>query len=666
MAKVASEKEYNNLQDDHIESIVKVLKSFKYSDKDFEDNICPPLVQWLHDNLVTIESTCVIISSIIDIGKIQKLIDEIYNPNTLLPPFALSKLRKFLSKEDFDRLESVIMVKELKGVIEDWIDNTTSIQTNFTDKCVHHIVHRRTKDNKPDNKISYAINAVPTELIVYDNPTTDLPRSFKITFESMSSNRKWTIDSEYGGASIKEISQQLINAGYCPSPKLVESAVTCMINSMIQEDMAIIKTDIDNLGVYYTPTEEAVSVVDLDYDEPSDEDKYDAIDVLSDVHYFYTDNEAVFATVFKWGLMSVFSYSMKLAGNKLPWLYLKGTSQSGKTTVSKIILYLYGVPQKNKNNLGGGSFDSPYKIGVNLSQDCTMRVVNEPAGVFDSQSNREIIKNAVDNTVARSKQQGGGFRHTSAFSPVVFTANDTVPDDDALINRFYILSFYYAQRKTDEQKEDFKEAFHIDIPSKSPLVDLNIFGKFAIREIISEPQLLEDDWQKVADLLLERFYSSVDMSVPEWLCLWESSESINEFDESVREDIRTFFLDEINRIRRRGLIRDEYGNIKTTLDTSEVSSIEDFESEVWDMINTNVFNWCIPHRDRDDDKYLCLTQTFRKELKKQNDFNDNLKSIAQILQWEYANVRFSNGSQKRCIKVSLDKFLEFVYPRVEL
>lgn len=664
MARIAS-REYVDLKDEHIESIIKVLKSFNYSDEEYELKICPYIAQWLHDDFnVAIESTCVIISELINIKNSQGIIDEIYNDNTLNPPFQKNKLKSFLKKHEWESLESAINTKELKGVISVYLDDETSVETNFESKRVTQTVHRMTKDGEENNKVITVINAVPAEVIVYDNPMTDLPRNFKITWESMDSKRKWTIASEYGGASVDEIADNLISAAYCLNPRLAKQTITAMISAMIQNDMAIIKTDMDNLGVYYSPDLETVSVVDLDYSNPTNEEKAKAIQVLEDLHEFYLDNEKVFTTVFKWGLMSVFSYSMKLVGNEFDWLYLKGTSQAGKTTLAKIMLYIYGTPKENFNDLSGGSFDSPYKIGVNLSKDCTLRVVNEPAGVFDSKNNREIIKNAIRMLVARSKYQGGGYRPTSAFSPAIITANQTLPDDDALINRFYILSFYYTQRKTEEQKKRFKEAFKIDIPSKSPLVNLNVFGRFAIREIITEPTLLEEDWRTVADKILERFYSSIGVTVPEWLQSWEESETINEFDESIREDIRTFLLNEINDTRRKVVFKDEYGRNKSHLDMDTVSSVDDFDVDIWNMINTNLFSWCIPHVNRDKEKFVCLTQNFRKELKKSIDFSDNLKSISQILNWKYKNVKFCNNSQKKCIVVSLNDFVNFVYPRL--
>ena len=664
MARVASEKsEYKNLKDEHVDSIVQVLKGFQYSDKEMMDNVYPHLAQWLHDNNVAIESTCVIISSVVDINPIQDVIDEIYNPDTIQMPFSLSDLQKYLSDDEFNKLRDVVEIKELKDIITFPSGDNSFFRINFNDKVIEHVVEKRTKNKGLKYDVTPVYNAVPSELIVYDSDAID-GRLFKSTWESKTSYRKWHIAGEGGGTTVKDVATRLINSGYCINPKYAEPAITGTINAMLEEHMAIVKTEIDNRGIYYNIDTGKVTVVDIDYTEPTNKEKAEALGVLEQVHGFYDDNEAVFATCFKWGLMSVFYYAMKTVGNRMNWLFLKGTSQAGKTTLGEILIYIYDIPDEDVNNLGGSQFDSPYKIGINVSQEALMRIINEPIGVFDSKNNVETIKNCVWSTTARSKQLNGTYRQVSAFSPVCFTTNGGVPDDEALINRFYIMSFYRHHRKTTEQKEAFKKAFKKDIPSQSPLKKLNMFGRFAICEIIKEPALLEEDWMKAADTIIGKFYESINTDVPEWLQSWEPSESIYEFDETIREDIRSFFLDEINSVRRRGLIRDEYGKVKSTLDMPDESSSIDFEGDVWDMINTNVFNWCLPHVTREGDKEVCLTQSFRKELKKNINYSDNLQSIGEVLHWKHKPVKFGNGSVKRCIVVLLENFVDFVYPRV--
>ncbi len=42
-----------------------------------------------------------------------------------------------------------------------------------------------------------------------------------------------------------------------------------------------------------------------------------------------------FATVIKWGVIAPFIYAMKQRGKWVPWLYLYGASNVGKTTLGK-------------------------------------------------------------------------------------------------------------------------------------------------------------------------------------------------------------------------------------------------------------------------------------------------------------------------------------------
>jgi hypothetical protein len=43
-----------------------------------------------------------------------------------------------------------------------------------------------------------------------------------------------------------------------------------------------------------------------------------------------------------------------------------------------------------------------------------------------------------------------------------------------------------------------------------------------------------------------------------------------------------------------------------------------------------------------------------------------LKSIAELLGWEYKNNKFSSGKQMKVIKVKFDDFMEFMYPNIEM
>jgi len=657
-----SSTEYRQLEDNHIDNIVNIISSFNYTEKQIETEIIPNITQWLYDNYVSLESTCVIISQICNINRVQTKITEIYEG--IIPPLpAKTNLDEFLNEKEYLKLEQVMEPREHQKSLTGTIDQEQSIKINFKTKKVTYI--KKTKGKTP-NKITPVIEAVPQKLIVYDSPLLDQPRTFKIVWSSHVSQRPFTTSGDGTGATISEIEQYLINAGFSHSPRMVSGTLSCMINTMINEGYAEIKTDIDNTGVYYNVNTDKITCVDLDFTKPSISEMKEAIKILNDLSNFYKDNSKTFSTVLKWSLMSVFSYAKKQAGKWMEWLYLKGSAGSGKTTLANIMLYLYDVPT-SENNIGGSSFDTVARLGAKISKSCLPLVVNEPASVFNRHSTNEMVKVCVESTTARSKYKGSYFGSIPAFSPVIFTANQYLPEDDALIRRLYVLSFSYSQRKTDFEKAEFESAFHITTPKFSPLKKLNVFGRFAIRYIMDNPSLLLDDWKDVADKIIECFYYELDEEVPEYLKEWAESESLDDLDDTQREDIRSFFVNEFNNARKRITIQDEIGFVKDTAQFIEgASTMKDFRSVNWGIVNNRMFTWAIPHVSRSKQtQYICITQGVRKNISERLDYCSDLKSLGELIGWEYKGVRI-NGKVMKVLKVPFDDFMSFLYPNIEL
>ena len=76
----------------------------------------------------------------------------------------------------------------------------------------------------------------------------------------------------------------------------------------------------------------------------------------------------------KWGAKSVENWNLKMI--------------VGKTTMGKVILYIWSIPTP-ENNIGGSSFDTVARLGAKISQSCDPIVVNEPAALCNSNSTKE-------------------------------------------------------------------------------------------------------------------------------------------------------------------------------------------------------------------------------------------------------------------------------------
>lgn len=650
------------VSEETITDIISVLHKFPYS-KDELETISLPLAQWLCETGFTLEDTCYIISSIINITNVEKEIDDIYNPN--YPPIhTKTEITNIITEKEYKNLEKAINKNTKQNNFTITIDSNTKIKVDFKQQKIFQVkeIHKTNKD--PEHKIIPVIEAVPKQLIVYDSEFVEGTRSFKITWSSQHSRRNFITAGDGVGATIKEIERALVAAGYSHNQKLIGDALSATINGMIDEGYATVKDTIDNKGVYYH--DDKVVAVKLDVREPTTEEMISALEVLTELHKWYRKEEIIFATVLKWSLVSVFSHAMKQAGKMLPWLYLVGAGQAGKTTLGKIGTYFYGKPVDDdptqSNNIGGTSFNSEYRIGNVVSKDCTLKIVNEPASTFKYPETIEAVKNCIELKIARKVQGKIYF----AFSPIIFTANNFVPDADSLYRRLYFIDFNYNQRKIGDTKDDFEAKFNIDSPSISIVNQLSVLGRFAVREIIANPSLLHDDWKELADNLFKSIYESVDMECPKWLLKWSEDKDLNDLDDTIIENIQSILVNELYNAQKRITIQTEHGFMEDTyMDLSETSSnSSDFEPVFWELLNKRAFSWALPHQPSGKPKSIFLNQGFKRLLNKHFDEIGTLKSIGQLLGWEYRQVRFKN-SRKKGLIVPFDEFMEFVYPSVE-
>ena len=658
MSKVEQKKAgYRNLKKETCDNIIKVIRELPYNDIETDNEILPYIIQWLFDIYIDYESTCYIISQITNINRLQNTIDDIYNRHRI-PLTHKTHLTEYLTKNEYNTLTQAIEPREKDGSIEGEIDDETSLTINYNLQRIYQVREAKTKKGK--DKITPVIEAVPEKLEVIDTLLLDQPRTFKIWWKSKLSERIFVTAGEGNGATIPEI-----NAGFSHSPRLVAGALSCMINTLIEKKIAVIKQDIDNPGFYYDIHKDKALVVKKDITAPSSKEILSCIKILEELKQFFKDNTKTLSTVLKWSIMSEFSYAMKQAGKWMPWMYLKGSAGSGKTTVAKVGLFIHGEPTPT-NNIGGSSADTVARLGAVISQSCDFVLINEPAAMFNRKSTNEMVKVCVESTTGRSKFRGSYYGSIPAFSPVLFTANQYLPEDDALLRRMYVLSFSYSQRKSEHEKKMFEDKFHIDTPTISPLKKLNVLGKFALRHLLQNPSKLLDDWREVADEILTLFYEEVGSEVPFWLTQWAESENLDDFDDNQREEIRSFFVSQFNQVSKNVPIIDEYGNKKSTLDIDGASEASDFEDVNWNIINNRKLTWALPHISKNNTRYVCLTQSLRKALSSEVEFCSDLKSIGELLGWDYKNNKFRNGKQSKVIKVKFDDFMEFLYPNIEL
>lgn len=570
----------------------------------------------------------------------------------------------YLLTNNYDRATATTYFNNLNAALKPYIKShayETDVGTNkwvvLNQKTM--TVDYKTADIQRNIYKDIVINAYPKEIIIHDSPLDDIGRTFTIRWASKTSNRIFDTNRQ----TIKEIESYLEDAGWVITPRRLKGTLAAVIQIAVTYKLAVMKNEIDNPGVYYDKDEQKVKLINYDIHEPTQNELIQSLEVIELLADYFKNNETKLITILKWGLMSIFGYSIKQAGGQwMPWLYLFGKAGSGKSTLGKIILFLHDIPNED-NEIGGSNFDTVARIGNRVSQFTLPLLVNEPEGAFTKPSVQGMIKSSIESTVARGKYQGKQYRNIPSFATCVITANQQLPPGDALHRRFMPIMFSHSEKKEATTKKDFESKFKIHSPKYSILNRLKGLSNYFIWEIKEDPSLLENEWKETANLLLSRVYMDANKEMPDWVLEWQETETLEELDDEEREDIRLFFVNAINDAHKRVQVWDEEtGRPKADSLDSNYKTTNDFENKVWTVLNEQLIPYIGLHKNREGKFQVYCTSGLKKALTNVTSSSYNLKSIAELLEWDYKSVKLPKVT--KVMIVDFDEFLAFLYPHL--
>ena len=630
--------------------------------QEVDPETCEDIIRPLCENLVNNPD----FETMFDWADINTYLNNIYSledkPNTGLDGVS------FLLSRNYDEAETTMFNRRLKkalapyGTKKVYREKTGTNTSIILNQKLEIIQYEWDNGKKGERNLETVINAYPQEVIIHDSPLDDIGRTFTIRWVSKTSSRVF----ETNRKTIKEIEQYLEEAGWVITPRRLKGTLAAVIQISVKYKLAQMHNEIDNPGVYWDKTNEELKIIHLDVDEPSQDEVNEALNVIDLLAPFFKGHETKLSTCLKWGLMSIFDYSIKQIGGKwMPWLYLYGKAGSGKTTLGEIILFIYDIPNED-NNLGGSSFDTVARVGSRVSQFTKPIMVSEPEGALNKPSIVGMLKTAIESTTARGRYQGKAYRTIPSFSCGIISANQGLPSGDALFRRFTSILFSHNEKKAADNKKEFDEIFKINSPKRSILNKLKALGNYFITEIKNNPELLLNDWQETADLLVGRAYLDTGHDMPSWILDWHKTETLDDLDEEEIEEIRLFLIEKLNRATQKVQVwSEETGRPlnQQDLDT-DFKTNDDFNDRVWSVLNEKLIPWLDLHRGRDGTINVVCSSGIKKELKQITSSSYNLQSISELLGWEYKPILI-NGKTKRMMIVNYHDFLDFLYPKLD-
>lgn len=561
-----------------------------------------------------------------------------------------SKDAKRIQKE----IEDIIQYDPLKDMVVAITGTDTRYVNDTTMNCITHH-HVKVVNDQDFSKENYALKACLNELTVYNNPLNDEPRLFKAKFI----NNLYK-PLELGPSLISEIYDFLNDSGYVINSRYGKDALPAIFSQFLEEQRGIIKNEIDYPGFFYDKNTKQIITIDFELQEIITHDEIkDALALLEDFAEYHTEKIKL-AHILKWGLISPFSFAIKQQGKWINHLFLYGKAGSGKTTLADMVLYLWDAPNSDINDFGGSSFNTEARIGERLKQFTFPIVVNEPQGVFEKPGVVEMIKSSIERTNSRGKFVGRGYKNILSLSPVIYTSNHILPDDDALIRRMDCISFTHNERKTEEQKERFREQFKTENRSECQLHRLKPLAQYFAQEIINNPSYLNLNWKELTNTLINRAYADIGQETPSWLLQWSKTETLEDMDDLQIERIRIFLQTEINKAYGTIQVIDEDGRPqKDYNDEINIKTTDNFHERVWRVLNERK----IAYIHISKQKNIQITRGFNDALKKETGINESLRSISELLGWKYYPTKIEKERKTtKVISTSFDDLLEFIYP----
>jgi hypothetical protein len=504
----------------------------------------------------------------------------------------------------------------------------------------------------------------PTEVTVYINPIGGITK-YKVKWETSTRPRPLII----GPALLDEIVDRLKAEGLVTSSRLAYDVMAALMEGFIRRGKALLKEEIEAPGFFIVDGK--LIATNIDVKKPDREDVKQALEILNELgEKWFSHAQDRFSRIFRWGVISPFIYAYKQMGKWVKWKYLYGASKTGKTTLGEIaVIYLWGLDE-TKHKKPGSSIDTVARLGHVLSQSTFPTLINEPGGVFIKEELVDMIKSAIESINARGKYYKGNYIEIPSLSPLLFTSNRVLPKDDALLRKFDVERFTYGEKIDLEKEKIFENEM------RPRLKKLKALGDFIAWYILNN-ELKEDPW-KMAVEVLEEAYKYADMKMPQWLYPsqdeeYRASEEI--VYEDIRERIRNYFIKKINeefnkfvgRIiveKPEGLsYRYEYKDRKET----------DLKDRLMIVLQQKLIPWMMYRQDKEGRIIIIITTGLMDDLTPLIGDIGGLKSVAELLGWEYDR-KFSyrvkeKGEEKvknnSVIKINLDDFLEFLSPKID-
>lgn len=531
-------------------------------------------------------------------------------------------------------------------------NTSTYIQINYDKKIIVKYKLTNTKDGSVKSDEHTVFNFAPVEISEsYNILDPNAKPKLSFTFKRKGSPQVQTITSN----NISNIVSSLENRSALVS---VKKEARDTLNSVISEyqNQGLLKVveDIPIAGIFVNPkTNKLVRSGEdgeIKITKPPRAAVKKALKVWSDLHDVYPGDSKKLSHILRYGLLSPFSYIFKTDYAPLEYLFLYGASRVAKTTLAEISLSPYATIDDTVS-IGGGAFDTPYRIGHALEKHGFGVIVNEPGATLQNGDCIEIIKRSNESAISREKWDQNEHIQIPSYSNIIFTSNAHLPTEDSLIRRGQIIEFTSKERLDEDDVKKFERTFNYSNKHQNRFNDLKPIGDYIIWYTSQNLGMLSKDKKEIVDEWLDSLLEYAGEKKMMWNWLYQEAElmDIQEAD----DEIKNIFINTLNHDYRSTPINmyEDY--------TSLESEKEAFKKNWKRILGRRFVTYAELHEVNGID-YVFINSQIKNRVKERTGKSISCKSFSDIIGGEYKAYNCDDKT-KRGFRIKMDDFVDIFY-----
>jgi hypothetical protein len=469
------------------------------------------------------------------------------------------------------------------------------------------------------------------------------------------------------GNDIQLIEKQLERRpGIVLKPKEYKGIVNEIINEYIKLDQIHTIEEIPVPGIFCNPLTGHLARANeqhsIPIDLPSRDSVNQAIGIWEDLENVYPGDHSKLAHILRWGLLSPFSYILKTRFVWQPMLFLYGASRTSKTTLAEISLSPYSRIT-SEISIGGGAFNTDYRIGHALSRQGIGTIINEPSATINNDNTVDLLKRCVESGISREVKDNGIHTKIPCYSNMCFTSNSFLPTNDAFVRRADYLEFTKNERLTDEDIKLFSKTFKHQNWNNTRFIDLKPIGDYIAYYVSQDVEVLGNNHIDVVFGMIESLFHYVGEKPFGWLFSIPELMEIGASDNEVLSEFRRMILKDYRDLTKNSskMYENAFTNEVEVDDNMNVIPVEnngDFAKLLRAIISSNNVDY-LHFQKSNEMEYVIVNTSVKNALKDFNGSQITCKGLADYMGKEYKTIYYK-GNRIKGFRMLFSDFIMFL------